>query len=333
MVFAMKVKIHTKVLHGLVPSMEIQTLSGTVVPGDNNMYDMSEQWHCLKVKYTGRKLEILDLFINDQSVKHLLYTGYFQSKKSGKIYQPATAVWEEGHFVLWMHPNLGAWQKQMFEQIENGKFGKNLFNDYALTVDRPMTISDHYPDNVKGFFKHAVGPCWWQKDSIRFPYRQLDIDVTQDIRQAVARLEKTLTHKKTINGWIVYDTGTPTDDADPRPLSNLNNSVLEDLLTQSGYTQWLSVSVLTLNPGCFIEPHIDDHTECKNIQYVKGCQKFYMSLDNLDGVHFKLGSAGLLPLDKPLLLNTNQHTHSVVNQGATPRKVLLCYGVLGEKSQ
>ena len=120
-----------------------------------------------------------------------------------------------------------------------------------------------------------------------------------------------------------------TDDADPRPLSDLNNKVLEDLLARAGYTQWLSVSVLTLNPGCFIEPHIDDWAI--DHEYIRGCQKFYMNVDNLDGVHFKLGSAGLLPLEKPLLLNTNQHAHSVVNQGSTPRKVLICYGVLGEK--
>ena len=327
----MKVKVHTKVLNDLVPVIEIQTMAGTVVPEHNNIYDMEEQWHCLKVKYAGQKLEILDLFINDQSIKYLIYTGYFESKKDGKIYQPATAVWEEGNFVLWIHPNLGAWQKQAYEQIENGQFGKNIFKDHALTVDRPITISDHFPDNVKGFFKHASGPCWWRRDSIRFPYQQLDIDVTQDIKQAVETFEKTLTHKKTINGWVVYDTGVATDDADPRPLSDLNNKVLEDLLARAGYTQWLSVSVLTLNPGCFIEPHIDDWAI--NHEYIRGCQKFYMNVGNLDGVHFKLGSAGLLPLEKPLLLNTNQHAHSVVNQGSTPRKVLICYGVLGGKSQ
>ena len=80
----MKVKIHTKVLNDLVPVIEIQTLAGMVVKGQNNIYDMEDQWHCLKVKYTGQKLEILDLFVNDQSIKHLIYTGYFESKKDGK---------------------------------------------------------------------------------------------------------------------------------------------------------------------------------------------------------------------------------------------------------
>ena len=61
----MKVKVHTKVLNDLVPVIEIQTMAGTVVPEHNNIYDMEEQWHCLKVKYAGQKLEILDLFIND----------------------------------------------------------------------------------------------------------------------------------------------------------------------------------------------------------------------------------------------------------------------------
>jgi hypothetical protein len=120
----------------------------------------------------------------------------------------------------------------------------------------------------------------------------------------------------------------PTDDADPRPLSDLNNTVLENLLAQAGYSHWLSISVATLDPGCYIAPHIDDYSKCKNIQHIKGCQKFYMSVNEVDGVYFKLGSAGLLPLEKPLILNTNQHTHSVVNQGPTQRKILMCYGVL-----
>lgn len=326
---SMKVKIHTKVLHDLTPVIEILTLSGEAVLGKNGEYEMSEQWHCLKVKYTGQKLKILDIFLNDQSIKHLIYTGYFKSKKDGKIYQPATGVWEEGDFVLWIHPNLGIWQKQTFEQIDNSKYGSNLFDEYALTVDRPIRIDDHYPENVKGFFRHAHGPYWWKKDSIRFPYRQIDIEVTDEVRLAVAKLQKqTLKHNKTIDGWVDYMSEIPTDDADPRPLSDLNNTVLENLLAQAGYSHWLSISVMTLDPGCYIAPHIDDHSKCKNIQHIKGCQKFYMSVNEVDGVYFKLGSAGLLPLEKPLILNTNQHTHSVVNQGPTQRKILMCYGVL-----
>ena len=54
----MEVKIHTKVLHDLTPVIEILTLSGEAVLGKNGEYEMSEQWHCLKVKYTGQKLKI-----------------------------------------------------------------------------------------------------------------------------------------------------------------------------------------------------------------------------------------------------------------------------------
>jgi hypothetical protein len=312
----------------------VEDLSGRAIPsvGDGN-YQLEQKWHLLKIPYKGEKIEITDIKLNHQSIKHLIYTGYFKSKVSGKIHQPATAVWEDGDFEIWFFPSLGTWQKQVYEQIENGKFGQNLFEDYMLTVDRPVAIAPMFPENVKGFFADAVGPVWWKRESVMFPYRKLDIEITREVINAIDEIESTLPHNKTINGWIDHMSETPTNDADPKRLSTLKNPVVERLLGNAGYSHVLSYSVLTLNPGCYIDLHVDDHTECKNPQFIKGCQKFYMSCEQSENVYFKLGSAGLVPLDTPLIINTNQHTHSVVNQSSNPRKVFMAYGVLTDPEE
>ena len=311
------------------PNIVIEDILGNIVIADaDNKYNLEQHWYCLKIPYQGVKHEFTDIRFNGQSIRHLIYTGFFQSAKDNQRFQPATAVWEEGEFIMWFRPDLGVWEKTVYEQIGNGMFGKDLFKDYTLTIDRPVVVGKNFPENIRSFFAHSFGCTWWKNDSLKFPYKQLDIDVNEDTINAINELESKLPHNKTVNGWIDHMSDTPTDEADPRPLKDIGNHVVEKLLETAGYSHYLSYSVMTLNPGCHINLHIDDHVNCKNIEYVRGCQKFYMAYGDLDGVYFKLGSAGVLPLDRPLLINTNQHTHSVVNQTANARKVFMCYGVL-----
>jgi len=325
----MMTKIEIITDNSVTPTVLVEDIFGNnLQPDATHEYNLQHDWHCIKIPYEGTRLEFTDIKLNGNSIEHLIYTGYFHSDLDNKKHQPATAVWETGKFILWFHPKLGVWQKTLYEQIENGMFGKNLFEKYSLTVDRPVTIDDNFPENIKTFFAHSFGPVWWKKDSVKFPYRQLDIDVDEQTIKAVQELESKLPHNKTVNGWIDHMSETPTDDADPRPLKDIGNILVEKLLDNAGYSHYLSYSVMTLNPGRHINIHIDDHVKCKNIDYVKGCQKFYLAYGDLDGVYFKLGSAGILPFDKPLLINTTQHTHSVVNQTANARKVFMCYGVL-----
>ena len=94
-------------------------------------FDIETGWYELRVEYIDAKIEIQDIKINDTSIKEIIYTGYY-TDGSGKIHQPATAVWDEGGvFSIWLHTELGVlfqrtrlWQKSI----------RGLFVDCRQTV-------------------------------------------------------------------------------------------------------------------------------------------------------------------------------------------------------
>ena len=61
---------------------------------------------------------------------------------------------------------------------------------------------------------------------------------------------------------------------------------------------------------------------------MRGCKKLYWAVKAHEGVYFKQGRSGILPLDKPLLLNTIEHAHSVIHEGDQVRTSILVYGEL-----
>ena len=70
-------------------------------------FDLSEGWYKLVIKYAGEQTDISDIKINDQSINYYIYTGFFIEHATNKIHQPATALWTEGEFNIWIHTNLG----------------------------------------------------------------------------------------------------------------------------------------------------------------------------------------------------------------------------------
>ena len=116
----------------------------------NNKFDImldTEQnipygWYELCVEYVDTKIEISDIKINDCSINHMIYTGYY-TDGNGTVHQPATAVWDQGGvFRIWIHTEIGEMYSRIYEAIRNGDFGQNLFENYSLTVDRPLEIKD-----------------------------------------------------------------------------------------------------------------------------------------------------------------------------------------------
>ena len=75
-------------------------------------------------------------------------------------------MWDDrGVFKIWIHTQLGVLLERFLHQIANGKFGKNLFQDYMLTVDRPVKLKKQWPESIKTFFSNGDGPNWWHKNS------------------------------------------------------------------------------------------------------------------------------------------------------------------------
>ena len=291
--------------------------------------DIPHGWYEICVEYSGQKTEIQDILINDTSIEHIIYTGYY-TDGNGTIHQPCTAVWDEGGvFSIWIHTEIGLLYQTIVDQIRNGDYGTNLFEKYMLTVDRPLKINNHWDQKLTSFFQHANGPCWWYLNNDYTPWKKLALP-TFDTVQLINDLNEWLPHYEERNNgaWCIRQLKPGASDLPFVDWKDIPDNNIKKLVTSIGYKRLIDISVQTLKPGASIEIHRDDHYRRKAYPYMKGCKKFYWACQDAEGVYFKLGKSGLLPLDHPLLINALEHTHAVIHQGSKTRTSILAYGEL-----
>ena len=88
----------------------------------------------------------------------------------------------------------------------------------------------------------------------------------------------------------------------------------------------MAIQTLHVNTGISI--HRDDHFKRQCYPWTSGAVKFYWNITDSENIYFKLGMAGLIPLEKPLFINTVEHVHTVINQSDKKRTVIHMYGEL-----
>tara|TARA_A100001015_G_scaffold285391_1_gene352847 strand:+ start:403 stop:1377 length:975 start_codon:yes stop_codon:yes gene_type:complete len=293
-------------------------------------FEIPDGWYELIVDFVDTKIEITDIKINDGSLKHLIYTGFYTDGK-GNIHQPATAVWDKGgSFRIWIHTELGVMYQRIMEAIKNGDYGKNLFKDYTLTVDRPLVTKDIWPTHIKSFFKQAHGPQWWPLKHTSTPWMKHDvgeIDKTALLNDLSVFCSYKYVKK---TGWEIAMKKNGTSDLPFIEIGDIESEHIQRLLKAVGYKRLIDISVQTLAPNTFIDLHRDDHYKRKMYPYIKGCKKFYWTIENPEGVHFKLGRSGCIPHQDPLLINAIEQPHCVINEGTNTRTSILIYGELSE---
>jgi hypothetical protein len=299
----------------------------------NELFDIDSDWFLVKIPYEGIKNEILSIAVNDANIDYLIYTGYFENIKNEK-FQPATAVWEEGFFKIWLHKNVGYLKHCLIDQISNGDFGTNLFNEYMLTVDYSTKIDDMYPSDIKKYYEYPFGPVWWKKRDLTCPYKILDNTEFNNIDKDV--LVDNIKQLPGVNAryinknWYVYGLKEKSE----LPLVDISyfSSELKKLIDLVGYKSIIDVGVQYLNAKSSISLHVDDHLKRQCWPYIAGCKKLYWNLTPIESAYFKLGTAGLLPLEHPLLINSGMHTHSLINDSNFTRAVVIIYGELDDSS-
>lgn len=308
----------------------------TDVKGTHHQFEIDEEfdlphgWYELRVDYIDTKIEIKDIKINGSSIRHMIYTGFY-TDGDGRIHQPGCAVWDKGGaFKIWIHTELGVMFQRVFEAIKNGDFGGNLFKDYILTIDRPLITKDFWPTHIKSFFANAHGPQWWPLRHSSTPWRRCNIGQV-NVNQLLTDLGNFCTHSYTVKkGYEIKQHKNKKSDLPFIELKDIESTTIRNLVKSIGYKRLIDISVQTLAPGVFIDIHRDDHSKRKAYPYMRGCKKFYWTCKNAEDVHFKLGRSGCLPHNEPLLINTIEQPHSVINEGSKTKTTIIAYGELEE---
>jgi hypothetical protein len=285
-------------------------------------------WYELCVEYVDTKIEISDIQINGDSIKHMIYTGYC-TDGNGTVHQPATAVWDTGCvFTIWIHTEIGEMYMRTYEAIRNGDYGQNLFENYTLTVDRPLITKGNWPERIRSFYATAHGPQWWYKEDM-VPWRYCNLP-EYDTDELLSELQPlmTYTEERYNRGYCISQIKEYASDLPFIELDDISSPLVRDFVSSVGYTRLLDISIQTLSPGTYIDIHRDDHYKRAAYPYMKGCKKLYWACKAHEGVYFKQGRGGILPLDKPLLLDTIEHPHAVIHEGDKVRTSILVYGEL-----
>ncbi len=310
--------------------IQAENLQGEVFASVNpELVLEANSWYKISVHFLKDKLKITDIKINDQSIGELIYTGW-TTNLAGSFFQPNTELWEPSKFEIWINTNLGFMMATLKDQIANGDFGKNLKQRYLLTVDRPIQLPDTFPESLKSFFSYGAGPRFWDRESIHLPYKVIENfeGVSDDQAQSIIKQCGDLSQKKNHQGWHI----TELKDVayEPEEITAQSYQGFGKVLRGVGYKELLSFNHAVLDPGGYINIHIDDHPSSNYKKYIAGPKKFYYTYTNGDQVYFKMSNVGLLPLDKPLLINTHDYSHCLVNCGTNPRSTLMAYGIFND---
>ena len=297
--------------------------------------NIPHQWYELLVPYMGEQIEIKDILINDESIKENIYTGFYTDGE-GKRHQPATAVWSEGGvFSIWIHTEPGRIWQRFADQIRSGDFGKYLFDKYLFTVDRPTKIADYWDKTLKHYFGFGDGPNYWLKNDRFTPYAYVDQIQKQDydIKHLLKEFDScfpegnwwcgNIQTKHTKRGLQVGYADLPFTE-----IKDLPSEFVQGFVRKVGYKRIIDIQIQTLAPKTSLHIHKDHHYDRKCYPYTSGAKKFYWTLGDHNDVYFKLGNAGLLPLDHALFINATEHVHAVVNEQDKERSVLTMYGEL-----
>ena len=297
--------------------------------------NIPEGWYELVIPYVDKKVEISDISINGNSIKELIYTGFY-TDGNDTVHQPASAVWDQnGYFSIWIHTQLGMLWQSICDQIRSGDFGTNLFEKYLFTVDKNISIKEDCFDNsLQSYFANGYGPRWWLKNDRFTPYKIIDNDniLKTDTSKLLLELKKCLPYTQKdlsgVKGWHRYGLKNGPADLPFVEIADVPSNFVQEFIRKLGYKRIIDIAIQTLTPNTAVPIHRDDHYRRKGYQYTSGAKKFYWNLGSTKDIYFKLGESGLLPLEKPMFINTVEHVHAVVNQSEEERTVIHMYGEL-----
>jgi len=303
-------------------------------------FDCATGWYNLIVEYSGEHIDITDIKINDESIEHFLHTGFFTEESTGKVFQPANAVWTEGYYSIWLHTEIGYLISTVSGGVRNGDYGKYLFDDYMLTVDKSIDIGKGWPEKMKSYFRHGVGPRWWRKGKKHTPYEPLAPEVLKDVDKVKLLreleqdcqieidypmlIEKELARSDTMHGRAMKRVSNyPFVELD-----DLVSETLREVAEKIGFKRLLNVTMQTATPGQAFRPHRDDHYTRDCREHIEGPVVFIWDLAaDTRGHLFKLGYAGLVPIDHGAFFNQFYFDHGTINGSETvDRPLLIMHG-------
>jgi len=259
-------------------TIKINTKHDYVLDGIEPLVSSVNGWFLLQIKCDNKNsFMINDIMLNGESIRHMIYTGWFISDANEFLPPPITHFEKlDGWWNIVLHTDLYTAYENYLNQInENGINWVDFYANYATYVDFGTKLQyTHYPPSLIKFFETQQGINWFKLDKItelpHFPLDCLTPDVNFfekikkipiDLNSSSIEISNDLTTDNTkIHGnwyrkkWLEGET-IP--------------QFIHDWLRYIGITKYKTVNVLRLGPGGYIRMHRDYH-DGPHIHYTFG---------------------------------------------------------------
>lgn len=307
----------------------LESLDGTrqCVSNHSNV-DLEHGWYLLTIHFYGLEVDIQSLFLDHESVGPSLYTGWYETS-DGVKHQPCQTSFKPGKWCIWIHSNFGYMKHILHQCLNSFDLGKNLFEEYFFTVDRSVSFSKKAKvrPSVASYFAHGFGPRWWKH---QLPYEVLDLDLPENIVEFAEEVTASIPNCVTGSRFdgAVTSRRMQNETTELYDTSIIQHDQFRSLVESAGYHKIFYLNVAEMAPYTDINIHKDIPNSPEHQQQDQLLTRMYITCaTQYDGLYFKMGEAGLVPVDKAVRIYPCDHTHAVVNDTPFSRKVIMVQGL------
>lgn len=320
-------------------------------------YDEVFGVNLLKISHSNKEtLKVLDLVINEDSIRSTLYLAYLDNPKRNSTW----VTCDDGPLIIPFGYPVGWWYAECSTTIPNGKLGSNLYDEYEIYYPESVTVSDSYPELIKSYFKHNFGFTMIPKDEYQSPLHNniipsipihLEYDEQELFNEFTSNRnilesddyipsQKTTNYNKT---WDLSMLIRPTDQTKTgwrrsfifdfkdfpalyKLLEQIEN--FDDIIMLHGF-------VGIVDPGDRVDLHRDDHSNSNKFWYpngdytydgISGLCTLYVPVGWTPGNYYKFHNVGLIKYDQGAMIsNVFSYPHASVNDSEQVRYTIGIY--------
>jgi len=302
---------------------------------------------------TSEYLKILDLIIDDNSVRHLLYLAYL-TKENKKI----DSTWvkhDSGALTIPIGNPLGWWFTLCTKKFPNGSIGNNLYEQFEVFYPESITIpKEYYSTLLQDFFKYDFDFTVISKQEYTnslhseiVPYVPIKLDYDESKLFEEFDNKKDLlfngnyepSQKKYNSHWKLSMCVTMSKSSQTQLESWKDNYIynptdfpqlykLLEQISSLGDVYIYHCFVGVVDPHTQVDPHKDDISQSDaDLGYdVGGLCQLFIPIGWEKGNYYKFGSVGLIDYTQgPIASNNHNYVHGSVNESNNYRYTIGIY--------
>jgi hypothetical protein len=277
--------------------------------------------------------------LDDVDLRHTIYMMFALDSNKNR-FQTTILTHRDNELYLPFANPISWWLSSCAEKIPSRLFSSRLYDELAVYYPESINISDKFPKLMRDFFSTNIDFHTHPKHLLDNPYcnsqvpyatldKKIDFDEAALFNELMSQLDylketsripaqqsynKTTSPGRWLANHLIISHPDEYSLETKFSIDKTRVPLLYSLIDQLNLDVIVHSFLGILGPGEYAAPHIDDYETHKWIvdQY-GGCSQLYIPINFKKGNLFKFNKIGLLPVDKPLLINNHNYSHALIN--------------------